>query len=298
MRVLVIGRSGELATALQETHLPDGWVLQALGRPELDVRKQDSILGALDACRPDVVINTAAYTAVDDAEDNVEEAFTLNRDAPAMLARECARYDIPLVHISTDYVFSGHKQAPHVETDDTDPVNIYGRSKLAGEIAIRAVGGRFCIVRTAWLFGAHGCNFLRTILERAKRGKPLRIVQDQRGNPTCATHLAEALMSLLIRWQQAPERFPWNRVWHLAGSGEATWLELAEAIMDASRQLGGPSVAVFPISTSEYPTRAKRPVDSRLDCSAIAKALDIQLPHWQLGVELTVQTLLGKGGPA
>lgn len=292
MRVLVIGHSGQLATALRKAKLPEGWILRTMGRPALDIRKGNDIARALDTFRPDAVINTAAYTAVDEAEEREREAFALNRDAPVLLARECARHDVPLVHVSTDYVFDGYKGMPYTETDETAPLNVYGRSKLAGENAVQDAGGRFCIIRTAWLFGPYGRNFLRSILERAQCGQPLRIVADQRGTPTCVEHLAQGLVHLLARWQQAPEAFPWNRIWHLAGTGEATWHGLAEAIMNASRRMGGTAVPVQAISTREYPARARRPVDSRLDCSGVAQAAGVRLPHWRVGVEASVRRLL------
>ena len=267
-------------------------MLRTVGRAGLDIRNGRGIAESLDAFRPDAVINTAGYTAVDEAEDNVEEAYALNRDGPALLARECAERDVPLVHVSTDYVFDGRKGAPYREEDAPAPPNVYGRSKLAGEEAVREAGGRFCIIRTAWLYGPHGRNFLRTMLEKAQRGEPLRVVADQRGTPTCAVHLAEGLMALLSRWEDAPESFPWNRTWHLTGSGEATWHGLAEAIMDASRRLGGPAVSVEAIGTGEHPAKARRPADSRLDCSAIAREVGIRLPHWREGVEESLRRLL------
>ncbi len=296
MRILVIGHTGQLATALRETSLPAGWHLRTLGRPALDLCDAEAIAAVLTNDAPDVIINTAAYTAVDAAEENAEAAFALNHDAPARLARACARHAIPLIHISSDYVFAGNKGAPYTENDPPEPVSIYGRSKRAGEMAIRESGATHLIIRTAWLFSPYGHNFLRTILRLAEKGAPLHIVADQRGTPTCALHLAAALIALLARWHAEPETFPWNRTWHLAGAGHATWFELATAIMRAAPDFGLPSVPIQAIATTEYPAKAPRPPDSRLDCSAIDRALGIRLPPWREGVIASLQHLVSREG--
>ena len=295
MRILVIGRSGQLATALRRVALPPGWHLTTCGRPMLDVCDPAATARVIHETRPDVIINTAAFTAVDEVERKESEAMALNRDAPAALAQLCADRDIPLVHISTDYVFNGEKKAPYLETDNPAPVNVYGRSKLAGEEAVRTSGARYVIVRTAWLFSPHGRNFLQTMLRLAEREEFLRIVADQYGSPTCALHLAEALITMLQRWRDTPGDFPWNHTWHLAGAGHASRFAWAQEIMRVSARLGGPSAALHPITTAEYPTPARRPSDSRLDCSSIVRELQISLPPWQEGVEQSVRYLLDQG---
>ena len=295
MRILVMGRSGQLATALRSIALPTGWHLIACGRPLLNVCDPAATANVIHETQPDVIINAAAFTAVDEAERKEAEALALNRDAPAALARLCAARDIPLVHISTDYVFDGRKGAPYVETDTPAPLNAYGRSKLAGEEAVRTSGARYVIVRTAWLFSPHRCNFLQTMLRLAEHEEFLRIVTDQYGSPTCALHLAEALITLLQRWRDAPSDFPWNHIWHLAGTGHASRFAWAQEIMRVSARLGGPSAPLHPITTADYPMPARRPSDSRLDCSAIVKELQISLPPWQEGVEQSVRYLLDQG---
>ena len=298
MRILVVGHSGQLATSLRDAQLPASWILHTAGRPELDVLKAASFEEKMDVFGPDVVINTAAWTAVDAAEEHEREAYALNRDAPSLLARVCARHDIPLIHISTDYVFDGKKGKPYTETDETNPLNVYGRSKLAGEEAVRDSGAKHVILRVSWLFGPYGHNFLRTMVRLASERESLNIVADQHGAPTCTLHLADALLALLERWQRNPASFPWNRTWHLAGAGYATWFDLAREIMDASQKLGGPSAQVNPITTAEYPTPATRPMDSRLDCSAIEGELGICLPPWQEGVMVSLERLYQGGSKA
>ncbi len=292
MRILVIGHSGQLASALREAALPTGWKLHTLGRPILDVRNGSSLGAAMDAFRPDVVINTAAFTAVDAAENDIKAAFELNRDTPARIAHACAQGAIPIVHISSDYVFDGSKGSPYTEEDPPHPLNVYGCSKLAGEEAIREAGAPYLIVRTAWLFGPHGNNFLRTILRLSKKGTPLRIVADRFGTPTCSLHLATALISLLARWHTDKNAFPWNRTWHIAGSGHASWYDLARTIMQTAHELGMPAAPVQPIASVHHPARAPRPRDSRLDCSAIAHTLGLHLPPWQEGVTASMKRLL------
>ncbi len=297
MRILVVGRSGQLARALTEVPLPAGWRMVALGRREMDVTRPDRVRRGLDRVVPDIVVNTAAWTDVEGAEAQEERALALNRDGPAHLAEACRRLEIPLVHMSTDYVFDGRKRAPYTEDDAPRPPNAYGRSKLAGERAVMELWERSIVLRTAWLFGPHGRNFLPRILELARERGTLPVVDDQRGSPTCAPHLAECIIAMIRRMAEGsgrPERF--RGVFHAAGAGEATWHELAAEALRAARRSGMPVAArLVPVRTEERPAAARRPADSRLDCSRLREAFGLRLPPWQRGVADSVPRL-SRGG--
>ena len=254
--ILVIGRSGQVATALVERAGPHRVV--ALGRPEADLTDPDSLVAALAAVRPDAVFNAAAYTAVDAAEADEAAAHALNADGPGALARLCAERDVPLIHLSTDYVFDGTLDRPYREDDTTGPTSAYGRTKLAGERAVTAAGGRALIARTAWVYAPFGRNFVRTMLRLGAERDVMRVVADQRGNPTSALDIADALVAIAAAndWPATPE------VVHLAGSGETTWHGFATAIFAASPY----RPRVDPVATADYPTPARRPANSRLDC--------------------------------
>ena len=292
MKVLIIGSSGQLARALMEATWPPGWEPAALGRPVVDLTQPETIAAALEREAPECIINAAAYTAVDKAESDRRTAFAINRDGVETLARACAARDIPLVHVSTDYVFDGSLNRPYSEDDPTSPATIYGMSKLAGEERIRALLPKHVILRTAWLFGPHGHNFVKTMLRLARTRDEIAVVDDQRGNPTYVPHLAEAIITLLRRLAAHPHSATVWGTYHLAGGGAATWAAMAREALAHSVRLGGPAARVRPITTADYPTPARRPMDSRLDCSKIARVLGITLPDWRRGVALCVQRLL------
>jgi dTDP-4-dehydrorhamnose reductase len=289
--ILVAGVTGQLAVALAEAAPSHRLTLHCVERPALDFDRLDSIAAVFAATAPALVVNAAAYTAVDAAEDDVEAAYRANRDAPAELARLCAAASIPLIHISTDYVFDGHKGAPYVEADPTSPQGVYGASKLAGEQAVLAACSRAIVLRTSWLYSPVGNNFVRTMLAAAERNVRLRVVADQVGCPTSAPDLAQAMLSLATRvlggWQET-----WAGVYHAAGTGAATWHELASATFAAAARLGRPLPDVEPIRTDEWPTRARRPPDSRLDCSKLEATFGLRLPPWRDGVNRTVMAIL------
>jgi len=259
---LVIGKSGQLARALASKA-----GVTAVGRGELDLLRADEseIANLLDASRCEALINAAAYTAVDRAESDVENAFALNQRAPRLLAMACTRAKIPLVHVSTDYVFDGAKSAPYVESDPTGPLNVYGASKAAGENDVLAGGGRAAVIRTSWVYGAHASNFLTTMLQLAASRAEVDVVNDQHGAPTWAADLATACYTAAERMTQGDESA--TGLLHFAGAGEATWATFAEEIFEQARLRGLPAAKVRAISSLEYPTVAQRPQNSRLDTS-------------------------------
>jgi dTDP-4-dehydrorhamnose reductase len=292
--ILVIGREGQLARALAERAAALGRPLAAVGRPDVDLTRPETIEAVLDREAPAAIVNAAAYTAVDKAESEPDAAYAINRDGVAALAGAAAKRDIPLVHVSTDYVFDGTKPAPYVETDMTGPACLYGATKRAGEQAVAAAGGRAVTLRTAWVTSSFGGNFVKTMLRLAGERDRLRVVDDQRGNPTSARDLADAALALIDRGATAG--WPWapGEVFHAAGSGETTWCGFAREIFAISEAAGGPSCAVEAITTAEYPTLAKRPANSRLDCSKLAATLGRPFPDWRGSLQKTVLRLLAE----
>ena len=292
MRLLIAGWHGQLARALIEAAPAERDIeAMAIGRPGLDLVRPGTIHAALAESRPDVIINSAAYTAVDKAESEPDAAFALNRDGAALLAEAAARRGAAIIHVSTDYVFDGRKTGAWSEDDPTGPLNVYGRSKLAGEAAVRAANPRHVILRTSWVHGPHGTNFVRTMLRLARDRPELRVVDDQTGSPTYAPHLAGAILAVARAIVARGAATPFG-TYHLAGSGTTTWCGLARETMVVSARLGGPSVPVQAITTADYPTPAARPRNSVLDCGRIAQAFDVTLPDWRIGVGDGVARLL------
>jgi dTDP-4-dehydrorhamnose reductase len=271
---------GEVVPTTRSGQLPDG------GRCEIaDFDRPDTLVELVERIQPTVVINAAAYTAVDKAEDDIEAAFRANAEAPGVLARACADRGIPFVHYSTDYVFDGQGTRPYREDDATSPLGVYGASKLAGEEAVREAGGRHVILRTAWVYGQYGHNFLRTMLRVGADRDELRVVADQSGTPTPASLIADVTVELLRKQESVSGTF------HLTPRGETSWHGFAEAIFDEAvmRGLLTRAPQVFPISTIDYPTRARRPSYSRLDVTKLEQQLGHTLPDWR---DLLRQTLV------
>lgn len=287
MTILVTGGTGQLATELARQA---GDAVRRAGRPELDFDRPETIEAAFRDAAPSLVINAAAYTAVDAAESDAEAAYRANRDGPARLAELCGRAGIPLIHISTDYVFDGLKGTPYVEDDPTSPQGVYGASKLAGEHAVLRSGARVTILRTSWVYAATGKNFVRTMLNAAQRMPRLRVVADQKGCPTNAVDLADAVLAVarrLLRWDDH-----FAGVFHAAGSGWTTWHGFATAVFDAAEACGAARPDVEAITTADWPTPVRRPPDSRLDCTKLARIFDVRLPDWRASVAPTVRTIL------
>jgi dTDP-4-dehydrorhamnose reductase len=284
LRVVVIGLQGQLARALAELSGGD-IAVSCIGRPRLDLAESKTVATALADLPADIVVNTAAYTAVDKAESEADLAFRINRDGAAAVAEACARRDLPLIHLSTDYVFSGDQPEPWHETDPCQPQSVYGASKLAGEQAVQAALPSAVILRTAWLHSPFGANFIKTMLRLSRERDRLRVVADQHGSPTYAADLAVAI---LVMAKQVCAGGP-GGIFHLAGAGSATWHEVAVETMRAA----GRTIPVDPISTVEYPTLAKRPANSVLETAKIAADYGLRLPPWQDGVQRCVARLLG-----
>ncbi|MEP7221284.1 MAG: dTDP-4-dehydrorhamnose reductase [Novosphingobium sp.] len=293
MRLAVTGGPGQLVLSLAERGVLAGHQVIAVGPPQLDLATgdDDAILAALRAASPQAIVNAAAYTAVDRAESEPELASAINARGAGAVARAAAAMGVPLVHISTDYVFSGTSAAPYREDDPAHPATVYGASKLAGECAVLAAGGDTAILRTAWLYSPFGSNFVKTMLNLAATHDEVRVVADQLGNPTSALDLADAVLAVAANLLARPD--PALRgVFHASGAGEASWAGLAEAVFAASAALGGPSARVIPITTAQYPTPAKRPANSRLDCSSLARVHGLRLPDWQSSANAVVSRLI------
>jgi dTDP-4-dehydrorhamnose reductase len=291
--ILVTGRTGQLAVALARAAPSHGVTVHCLERPILDIEQPASIAEVFSAHTPSLVINAAAYTNVDAAEDDAAAAYRANHDGPAELARLCAAACIPLIHISTDYVFDGRKGAPYVESDVTAPQGVYGASKLAGEQAVLTLCPRAVVLRTAWLYSPTGKNFVRTMLAAGESNSSLRVVADQIGCPTSAEDLAEVVLNVVSHFRDGwDDRY--GGIYHAAGTGAATWHELATATFAAAKRHGRRVPSVEPISTREWPTKALRPPDSRLDCSRLAAVFGLRLPAWQDSVVHAVDTILSQ----
>lgn len=292
IRLLVTGRTGQLACALveQAALTPEIEVI-ALGRPDIDLERPATAAAAIRAARPDLVVNAAAFTAVDRAEAEPERAFAVNRDGAAAAAGAAAELDAPFIHLSTDYVFAGTKPGPYVETDATGPLNVYGASKLAGEIAVRQAHQRALILRTSWIYSPFGTNFVKTMLRLGRERPVLKVVDDQFGNPTSAIDLADAILRLAPRLVEY--RAP-GATFHLAGAGVTTWCRFARYVFEMSHALGGPGPLVVPMASADYPAPARRPPSSRLDCTAFAGAFGFSLGPWQEGVQRVVRRLLNE----
>ncbi|MGL4290525.1 MAG: dTDP-4-dehydrorhamnose reductase, partial [Phreatobacter sp.] len=241
---------------------------------------------------PDVVINPAAYTAVDKAETDADAAFAVNRDGARAVAEAAGRRDIPVIHLSTDYVFDGTGKTAYRETDAVNPGSVYGRSKLAGEQAVAAANTRHLIIRTAWVYSPFGANFAKTMLRLGRERPSLGVVDDQWGSPTYAPDLAEALLTLASRLAKPAWRDEWAGIYHLAAGPAMTWCAFARAIFAVSARHGGPTVPVEAIATSDYPTAAARPANSRLDCARIENRFGIRLPDVQDALERCIPRIL------
>lgn len=276
--ILVFGRNGQVARELADLGQATGRAMTFAGRETLDLTNHAMIEGLIAQVAPSAVINAAAYTAVDRAESEPGAAFALNRDAPAAMAVACAARNLAFVHFSTDYVFDGTLDRPYVETDPTGPTGVYGASKLAGEQAVAATGGPAIVLRTSWVYGVHGANFVKTVLRLARDRDEVSVVTDQIGRPTWSRDCAEAAVLAVDALRDAPGL---AGVYHLSGAGDASWADLAAETLDLSARLHGPAARVHPITTAEYPTPARRPANSRLDCGKIEAALPWRCRPWR-----------------
>lgn len=292
MKILVTGRSGQLARALGERSAGrprEQWRFAA--RPEFDLLQPDSIRRTVERVRPDLIVNTAAYTAVDQAESDLAEAEAANAAAPGVLAAAARNIGARLIHLSTDYVFDGTSPEPYREDAPTAPINAYGRTKLAGEEAVRAELAEHLIVRTAWVYSPWGRNFVKTMLGLAGTRDRLNVVSDQLGCPTSALDLADGLLAAVTAWKSDPAR-GLGETCHLAGTGETSWAGLAEAVFAVSAEHGGPSAEVTAVTADQWPTPAARPANSRLDSRKYRDAFGYAAPPWRVSVAAVVEKLL------
>ncbi|TIS89695.1 dTDP-4-dehydrorhamnose reductase [Mesorhizobium sp.] len=292
MRLVVTGREGQVVQSLLEAGQGlDGVEIVAVGRPQLHLARPETVIAALAASRPDIVVSAAAYTAVDQAEDEPDAAFAVNAVGAGKVAEAAARLGVPVIHLSTDYVFDGAGTGSYVETDATAPHSVYGASKLAGEQAVAAVNPRHLILRTAWVYSPFGRNFVKTMLRLAADRDEIAVVADQWGNPTSALDIAHAILhsAAMLHGNKGFGSFG---IYHLAGTGETSWSGFARHILDTSAMQGGPTARVRDIATADYPTKAERPRNSRLSTAKFAAAFGWTAPEWRKSTQQVVHRLL------
>ena len=278
--ILITGATGQVGRALVEEATSRGLEFIAVSRPEFDFENLETVDACFARAKPDLVINAAAYTAVDAAETHPEAAKAGNHTGPERLAQLCAAADIPLIHISTDYVFDGTKGEPYVETDPTNPTGVYGLTKRDGENAVLATGCKAIILRTSWVYAPYGKNFVRTMLNAAKKMPVLRVVADQRGTPTAAPDLAVIILEIVEKIRKEEWKSAFRGIFHATNSGETTWHGFASAIFDEVGPLGHPVPQLKAITTADWPTPAQRPIDSRLNCEKLQQVFMLEMPSW------------------
>jgi len=288
MKLLIFGAGGQVGTALRSAVWPSGVTITALTHAQADIGDAAAVAAAIDTSSCDVVINAGGYTAVDKAESEPAAALRINGEAPALIAAECVRRGAALIHMSTDYVFDGEKPAPYLESDPPAPLGVYGASKLAGERAVAERLERHIILRTSWVFSATGANFVKTMLRLAAAGRDIRVVQDQAGGPTPADDIAWAIAQIVARITAVP--VAWG-TYHYCGTPAVSWYEFARVIFEVNGAMTGKQVPVTPISTKDYPTAARRPANSRLDCAKIRGAFGMEQRPWRAGLESAIKSL-------
>jgi dTDP-4-dehydrorhamnose reductase len=288
--ILLTGSGGQVGGELLSALAPMG-KLVAPSRSDLDLADADAVRAIVRTVRPTHIVNAAAYTAVDRAESEAELCSRVNADAPRVLAEEAARAGAWILHYSTDYVFDGRKDCPYHEDDEPAPPNVYGRTKLAGERGIAGSGARYIILRTSWVYGTRGSNFLRTMLTLAQTRPEIRVVRDQTGSPTWSRSIARATATLIERLEATPGQVG-SGLYHLTASGSTTWYDFARAIFDAAAARDvAPAPRVVPIESAEYPTVARRPAYSVLDSGKIRREFGVEIPHWQLDLDRVMAEL-------
>lgn len=295
LRIAVTGWTGQVVCAMLE-RVPVGVEVIALRRPDLDLAIPKTVAPALRSARPDVIVNTAAYTAVDQAESEPELAMRVNGEAAGEAARAAAALGIPMIQLSTDYVFDGGLGRPYREDDATGPISAYGASKLAGEQAVAAATDNHAILRTAWIYSPFGKNFVKTMLHLAETRDEVGVVADQAGCPTSALDIANAIFTVARNLTSRKDEAGLRGVFHMSATGEAVWADVAEAIFAERERRGGKPVQVKRIATTDYPTPARRPANSRLDCGKLALAHGVRLPDWQGSLRACVARLLKDQG--
>lgn len=292
MRILVTGTQGQVVRALIERGAAEGVAVETLGRPDYDLLEPSRLVEAISASSADVIVNAAAYTAVDKAESEPEIATAINGAAAGAIARAAASRGAPVIQLSTDYVFDGALARPYREDDPLAPINAYGRSKLAGEFAVAAANPRYVVLRTAWVYSPFSANFVRTMLRLGETRDTVRVVADQLGSPTSAFDTADAILAIARRLTAAPSEASLGGVFHLVGSGEASWADFAEAIFAQAQRFGRAPVTVARIATADYPTPAKRPANSRLDTGKLRAVYGVSPPDWRDSLAPCVERLM------
>jgi dTDP-4-dehydrorhamnose reductase len=291
VRLVVTGRDGQVAAGLLEVGQARADVeVVAIGRPQLDLARPETVIDAIAAAKPDIVVSAAAYTAVDQAEDEPDLAFAVNALGAGKVAEAAARLGVPVIHLSTDYVFDGSKGSAYIETDATAPLGVYGASKLAGEQAVAAASPRHLILRTAWVYSPFGRNFVKTMLRLAADRDEISVVADQWGNPTSALDIADGIFHMAWHLKTNLNFAEWG-VYHMAGDGDTNWAEFARRILVTSRERGGPYATVQGIPTSDYPTKARRPANSRLNCGKLAATFGWLRRSWHTACDEVVERL-------
>ncbi|MDL1980491.1 MAG: dTDP-4-dehydrorhamnose reductase [Deltaproteobacteria bacterium] len=290
MKILVIGSKGQLGHELLIQGNNLGYEILPADLPDLDITDKTQVKHWLEKFQPSLVVNAAAYTNVDKAETQQNLAFAVNRDGPANLAEACAKFEIPLIHISTDFIFDGKKSSPYIESDPVSPLSIYGKSKQEGEKEVRSRLKKHIILRTAWLYGVHGQNFVKTMLRLGREKEVISVVADQYGSPTSAADLADAVLQIISRIKYNPD-ITWG-TYHYCGQGITTWHGFTEEILSLARQyIPIKTKDIKPISTAEYPTKAIRPPFSALDCGLIKKNFGISIEPWQDSLKTVIRQL-------
>lgn len=297
LRLAVTGQRGQIVQSLIESGPAQGVAVIPIGRPLLDLAQPATVAAALLKARPDLVVNAAAYTAVDKAESEPDIALAVNGAGAGAVARTAANLGVPVVQLSTDYVFDGMSPRAYREEDPVGPLSAYGRSKRAGEEAVADATDNHAILRTAWVYSPFGTNFVKTMLRVAENRDAISVVADQRGCPTSALDIAEALLKIARTLLRRPEDATLRGTFHMTGTGETTWAGFAAAIFAESKRLGGPSAEVIAIETADYPTPARRPPNARLDGTKLEHRYNLVLPPWQTSLRTCVERLI-KGGAA
>lgn len=292
MRIAVTGRSGQIALSMRERAQGKAITVVLVGRPELDLNLPQTVLPALRAANPDVIVHAAAYTAVDSAETERQEANAINSFGTSEVARAAAELAVPLIYFSTDYVFDGRSQRPYNEEDSVNPINAYGYSKLLGERAVAATGPNHAILRTSWVYSPFSHNFVKTMLSLALTREQVSVVADQHGSPTSALDIADGALAVCRKLLELPQKRELRGTFHMAAAGYASWAEFAEEIFSISMAAGGPTARVNPVPASEYRAKAERPASSRLNCAKLMAVYEIVLPAWQTSTANCVTRLI------
>jgi len=290
--IFVAGRTGQLARALTAVANERSMPLIAIARPDLDLSDPGSIDRSLNTCVPRAIINAAAYTFVDKAELEPDQAFKVNRDGSAHLARVAAKLRVPFIHVSTDYVFDGNKPTPYDENDRPSPIGVYGQSKYAGEIAVLNSNPSAIIIRTSWVYSPYGHNFVKTMLRLAETRERIQVVDDQYGSPTSARDLAPAILEIIRQMEERPEN-DFGGIYHLTGAGTTTWYRFASAIFAWWAARGRPIPMLEAVTSADYPSPVRRPANSQLNCSKAARVFGMRLQPWQQALNSCLNELVG-----